>query len=45
MDQSLMQYDDTEISFENKMRKEYEEAKRDGFEGTYEEYVQLRDYT
>ena len=45
LNDTVMKYDNTELSFENRMREEYEEAKKDGFEGTYEEYIELRDYT
>ena len=33
------------ISFENKTDQEYEQAVKDGFKGTKEEYLTLKDYT
>ena len=33
------------ISYQEKLNKEYEEAKLKGFLGTFEEYLAIRDYT
>lgn len=44
-DTTVMEYDENSTSFENKLREEYEEAVSNGFSGTYEEYIAIRDYT
>lgn len=43
---TVMQYDEpsTEIHYEDSLRKEYEKASKEGFVGTYEEYLSERDY-
>lgn len=45
MDKTVMEYDSTQISFQKKIEEEYNEAVKNGFVGTIEEYKALRDYT
>ena len=44
---TVMQYDDSsvETTYEDSLRKEYEQASKEGFVGTYEEYLIARDYS
>lgn len=44
MDTSVMKHDE-DTSFEEKLQQEYEEAVKEGFKGTKEEYLSIRDYT
>ncbi len=45
MNTSIMQVDNQSLSFELTQDAEYQEAKKNGFEGSFEEYIQYRDYT
>ena len=42
--ESVMKEQDN-ISFNDKIQKQYQEAKEKGFTGTKEEYLTIRDYT
>lgn len=46
---SVFQVDETETDFKHNIfelfNKEYQEAKENGFKGTIEEYISVRDYT
>lgn len=44
MDTSVMKHDE-DTSFEEKLQQEYDKAVEEGFEGTKEEYLSIRDYT
>lgn len=42
---SVMTHNDQEnLIFEQKIRKEYDQAVKEGFLGSFEEYIELRDY-
>ena len=42
---TAMGKDENQTSFNNKMNQEYQEAVTNGFKGTIEQYLQLRDFT
>lgn len=42
---TVMQFDSTETSFDSSLNDQYLLAKENGFEGTYQEYLEIRDYS
>ena len=42
---SVMDYNPNQVSFTSSLQQEYNEAKEKGFNGTYEEFLAVRDYT
>ena len=45
MDQSIMKHDEQDINFQEKLIEQYQQAVKNGFEGTVNEYLAYRDYT
>ena len=45
MSESVMNYNPEETSFQSSLQKEYTEAKQKGFNGTFEQFLLIRDYT
>ena len=43
--ESVMKHQESSNTFQEKLEQEYQEAISEGFKGTKEEYLQLRDYT
>jgi hypothetical protein len=43
-DESVMDYNEDELTYDERMYQEYLKAKEEGFQGTKEEYLELRDY-
>ena len=41
---TVMDYDSSTISFDAKIQNEYNEAVKRGFQGTKEQYYEIRDY-
>lgn len=44
MNESVMKHEEN-ITFQEKLQQEYEKAVEEGFQGTKEEYLSIRDYT
>lgn len=42
---TVMESKEDDLSFEERLQQEYEEAVQNGFQGTKDEYFQLRDFT